>query len=309
MAGWSHAVRHGATCGTTAEEAACSPSNPAGYDLQDSSPEYSLQSRARSRPYVERWEVFMTRFTQVVVAMLTLSLAPLAHAQTPSAALPQRWILAGDSIQAQVFANAEFNLAGGDARDLTAAIVMQDTGVAIQNVSSPGATMTTTTRFFPGLKDQRAMLQYIHGFFRATGIIITIGVNDANGSVAVGTFQNDYAGLASFARGLGMQVICVPPLNEPGEVADVNVSRRFAFQLATVFACMGAGVPQENIFNPAAVGIVPNPSSPANRRLFASSRTNGQLVLDNVHLSSAGHRLFADRLIDFMVARGFWKRR
>jgi lysophospholipase L1-like esterase len=167
----------------------------------------------------------------------------------------------------------------------------------------------TTTSVFAGLKDQRAMIQYIHGFFKATGIILTIGVNDANGSVPVGTFQNDYSGLASFARSLGMQVICVPPLNEPGEVIDVNVSRRFAFQLATVFACMGAGVPQENVFNPAAVGIAPNPGIAANRRLFASSRINGQLVLDNVHLSSAGHRLFADRLIDFMVARGFWKRR
>ena len=250
----------------------------------------------------------MTRFTPVVVAMLMLSVAALAHAQTPGAALPQRWILAGDSVQAQVFANAEFNLAGGDARDLTAAIIMQDTGVAIQNVSSPGATMTTST-VFAGLRDQRAMIQYIHGFFKATGIIITIGVNDANGSVDVGTFVNDYAGLASFARGLGMQVVCVPPLNEPGEVIDVNVSRRFAFQLATVFACMGAGVPTENFFNPAAVGIVPDPSNAANRRLFASSRVNGQLVLDNVHLSSAGHRLFADRLIDFMVARGFWRRR
>lgn len=43
---------------------------------------------------------------------------------------------------------------------------------------------------------------------------------------------------------------------------------------------------------------------------FASSLgPGGQLQLDNIHLSSAGHRLFADRLIDFMVGRGFWRRR
>jgi len=249
----------------------------------------------------------MSRFV-VLVASAMLATTTAVHAQAPNAQLPQRWILAGDSIQAQVFGNAEFNLPGGDARDLTASIVMQDTGVAIQNVSSPGATMTTTT-VFAGLKDQQAMVSFIDGFFGATGIIITIGVNDSGGTVNVNTYRADYSGLVAFALQHGLQVVCVPPLNEPNEVADVNVSRRFAFQIATVFACTGAGVPAANIFNPAAVGIVPDPADPAKRRLFASSMANGQLQLDNVHLSPAGHRLFADRLIDFMVGRGFWRRR
>jgi lysophospholipase L1-like esterase len=242
------------------------------------------------------------------VAGATLAIASTGHAQVPNGQLPQRWILAGDSIQAQVFGNAEFNLPGGDARDLTAAIIMQDTGVAIQNVSSPGATMTTTT-VFAGLKDQQAMVSFIDGFFGATGIIITIGVNDSGGSVSSSTYVSDYSSLVAFALRAGLQVVCVPPLNEPNEVPDINVSRRFAFQLATFFACTGAGVPAENFFNPAAVGIVPDPADPAKRRLFASSSANGQIQLDNIHLSSAGHRMFADRLIDFMVARGFWRRR
>jgi lysophospholipase L1-like esterase len=219
------------------------------------------------------------------------------HAQ--SSALPQRWILAGDSIQAQVFANAELGLTGGDARDLTAAIIMQDTGITVQNVSSPGARLTTAS-FFPGLKDQRSMIDFIDGFFGATGIIITIGANDANGTVPVATYQADYGALVRHALSRGLQVICVPPLNEPNEVPNPNVSRRFAFQLATVFACTGAGVPSANVFNPAAVGIVPNRDDPAKRRLFAP---------DELHLTAPGHRLFADRLIDFMVARGFWRRR
>jgi len=84
----------------------------------------------------------MSRLALLCAAGATLALSTTAFAQAPSAQLPQRWILAGDSIQAQVFGNAEFNLPGGDARDLTASIIMQDTGVAIQNVSSPGATMT-----------------------------------------------------------------------------------------------------------------------------------------------------------------------
>ena len=138
----------------------------------------------------------MMRSTGMLITALALCTAASAHAQ--SSALPQRWILSGDSIQAQVFANAELGLAGGDARDLTAAIVMQDTGIGIQNISSPGATMTAG--FFPGLKDQRAVLDFIDGVFGATGIIITIGVNDANGTVDVGTFQRDYAGLVSHAR-------------------------------------------------------------------------------------------------------------
>jgi len=245
---------------------------------------------------------------QLCVTGATLAIASAAHAQVPSGQLPQRWILAGDSIQAQVFGNAELGLPGGDARDLTAAIIMQDTGVAIQNVSSPGATMTTTT-VFAGLKDQQPMVSFIDGFFGATGIIITIGVNDAGGSVSSSTYPSDYASLVAFALRAGLQVVCVPPLNEPNEVADITVSRRFAFQIATYFACTGAGVPANNIFNPAAVGIVPDPADPAKRRLFASSIVNGQLQLDSIHLSSAGHRLFADRLIDFMVARGFWRRR
>ena len=249
----------------------------------------------------------MSRLAQLCLAGAALAIASTAHAQTPNGQLPQRWILAGDSIQAQVFGNAEFNLPGGDARDLTTAIIMQDTGVAIQNVSSPGATMTSG--FFAGLKDQRAMISFIDGFFGATGIIITIGVNDSGGSVNVGQYRSDYSGLVAFALSAGLQVVCVPPLNEPNEVADVNVSRRFAFQIATYFACVGAGVPAENVFNPAAVGIVPDPADPAKRRLFASSMSGGQLVLDNIHMSSAGHRMFADRLIDFMVGRGFWRRR
>lgn len=252
----------------------------------------------------------MTRLISILTSISCLVLAASAAAQQPpNGQLPQRWILAGDSIQALVFTNAEFNLPGGDARDLTSAIIMQDTGIAIQNVSSPGATMTTTTPIFPGFKDQTALIRYIAGFFGATGIIITLGVNDANGTVSVGTYQNDYAALVTAARTAGLTVVCVPPLNEPNEVANPNVSRRFAFQLATFFACTGAGVPAENIFNPAAVGIVPNPADPAKRRLFASTITNNVRVDDNIHLSSAGHRLFADRLIDFMVARGFWRRR
>jgi lysophospholipase L1-like esterase len=242
----------------------------------------------------------MVRFISVPVLVAVLSLCSGSRAHAQSTALPQRWIIAGDSIQAQVFANTELGLPGGDARDLTSAIIMQDTGVAIQNVSSPGGTMSTTSPYFPGLKDQRAMIDFIDGYFGATGIIITIGVNDANGSVPVGTYQTDYAGLVSHALSRGLQVICVPPLNEPNEVANPSVSRRFAFQLATVFACTGAGVPSANVFNPAGVGIVPNPSDPAKRRLFAP---------DQLHLSAPGHRLFADRLIDFMVARGFWRRR
>ena len=251
----------------------------------------------------------MSRLVPLCLAALTVTVATTAHAQAPSGQLPQRWILAGDSIQAQVFGNAEFNLPGSDARDLTAAIIMQDTGVAIQNVSSPGATMTTNG-FFPGLKDQQAMVSYIDGFFGATGIIITIGVNDAGGTVSTDTYRTDYSSLVAFALHAGLTVVCVPPLNEPSEVADISVSRRFAFQIATYFACVGAGVPAENIFNPAAVGIVPDPTDPAKRRLFASSLgPGGQLQFDNIHLSSAGHRLFADRLIDFMVGRGFWRRR
>src|SRR5262245_43379302 len=121
----------------------------------------------------------MSRLIVIGITGVALAIAATAHAQGTTGQLPQRWILAGDSIQAQVFGNAEFNLTGGDARDLTAAIIMQDTGVAIQNVSSPGATMTTTV--LPGLTDQQSMISFIDGFFGATGIIITIGVNDANG--------------------------------------------------------------------------------------------------------------------------------
>jgi hypothetical protein len=84
----------------------------------------------------------------LVVLLVVMGVGSSTHAQ--SSALPQRWILAGDSIQAQVFANAELGLTGGDARDLTAAIIMQDTGITVQNVSSPGARLTTAS-FFPGL--------------------------------------------------------------------------------------------------------------------------------------------------------------
>jgi lysophospholipase L1-like esterase len=215
----------------------------------------------------------------------------------------QRWVLAGDSIQTGVFANPDYGLVGGDARELTAHLVTQETGVLIQNISSPGARMTSAT-YFPGLKDQTSAVSFIDGFFGATGIIITIGVNDANSDVDIETYGRDYAAFVTHARSRGLEVICALPLNEPNEVADASRSRRFAFQLRTYYACRGAGVPEANIFNPAAYGITPDDSDPLKRRLFAGTAA----APDNVHLSSDGHALFARNLIDFMVARGFWTR-
>ena len=52
----------------------------------------------------------MSRLVPLCLAALTVTAVTTAHAQAPSGQLPQRWILAGDSIQAQVFGNAEFNL-------------------------------------------------------------------------------------------------------------------------------------------------------------------------------------------------------
>jgi lysophospholipase L1-like esterase len=239
----------------------------------------------------------------VVLVGIAALLAGSSVARAQGVALPQRWILAGDSIQTQTFPNAEFGLVGGDARDVTAAIIQQDTGVLIQNVSVPGIALAEPG----GLKDQRAMIQYLaNNIFLARGLILTIGVNDARRNVDVNVYQREYGDLVRFARGLGLQVVCVLPLNELDERADVNVSRRFAFQLATLFACEGAGVGQ-NVFNPAAVGIFPDLQDPAKRRLFSTDVLNGGP--DSIHLSSAGHRVFADRLIDFMVQRGFWRRR
>jgi lysophospholipase L1-like esterase len=216
------------------------------------------------------------------------------------AAAQQRWILAGDSIQTGVFANAEYGLVGGDARDLTASIVTQETGVTVLNFSSPGARMTTLPPgYFPGLKDQKPGISYLDGFFGVQGIVITIGVNDSGLDTDPGTYQTDYAGFVTHARNRGLEVVCVLPLNEPNEVPDINVSRRFNIQLRTYFACTGAGVPAANVFNPAAVGIYPDDANPAKERLFAP---------DHVHLTSDGHALFAEKLIDFMVARGYWTR-
>jgi lysophospholipase L1-like esterase len=217
----------------------------------------------------------------------------------------QRWILAGDSIQTGVFANPEYGLPGGDARELTATLVTQETGVVIQNFSSPGARMTTATpAYFPGLKDQTKAIDFIDGFFGATGIIITIGVNDANSDVPLADYARDYTNFVRHAKSRGLEVICALPLNEPNEVPDFALSRRFAFQLQTYYACLSAGVPAANIFNPAAYGIAPDDANPAKRRLFAGTSATP----DNVHLSSAGHALFAQSLIDFMVGRGFWSR-
>ncbi len=238
-------------------------------------------------------------------ALVILSISLLTPDAARAQALPQRWILAGDSIQTGTFPNVEFGIPGGDARDLTQAIIQQETGVVISNVSAPGATMTSVfAPFFRGLVEQNSMIDFVNGFGGATGILITIGVNDAGSTLDLARFQQDYASFVTFARGRNLKVVCSLPLNEPGEVADVNVSRRFAFQLAVFFACQGAGVPAENIFNPAAVGIAPDLNNPARRRLFASAIVDGQLQQDSVHLSREGHRLFATKLIDFMVQRG-----
>jgi lysophospholipase L1-like esterase len=247
------------------------------------------------------------------VAILLLSLLTPEAARAQS--LPQRWILAGDSIQTDVFTNVEFNIPGGDARDLTQAIIQQETGVVINNFSGPGATMSTLS-FFPGLVQLNPAIAFVTGAIApARGIIITLGVNDALRSdrpedleADVARFQQDYQSFVASALQGNLQVVCSLPLNEPGETQMLD-SRRFRFQLAALFACVLAGVPQANIFNPAAVGIAPDLNDPAKRRLFASFIQNGVLKQDPVHLSREGHRLFATKLIDFMVQRGFWSRR
>lgn len=236
------------------------------------------------------------------------ALAMLAFAIDANA--QQRWILAGDSIMAGVFENEEFGLPGGDAAQLTSTIVALETGVSIQNVSSPGATMSLIPPWqFPGVSNQRSAVAFIDGLFGATGIIITVGVNDAGQPAITPTnFYNDYFNFVTYARSLALKVVCVIPLNEPNQPTNVNASRRYYFQLLAYFACTNAGVPVAQVYNPAADGIFPDPANAAKRRLFASSIQGTQLVLDNIHLSSDGHALFAEKLIDFMVARGFWTR-
>jgi len=236
--------------------------------------------------------MFRPFFSSLIAVAFMLLIVPTVNAQ-------DRWILAGDSIQAMVYGNEEFGLPGGDAAQLTAAIIMQKTGVSIQNISSPGAMMTGS-----GLHQQTGAVAYIHGVLHAKGIIIALGVNDAIYGADPNVYYQNYTSFVTFALSLGLEVVCVPPLSEPNEPIDVN-NPRYHFQVLTVYACQNAGVPKENIFNPAAVGIFPDPAVPKQRKLF----TNQKNVYDYVHLSSAGHALFAEKLIDFMVARGFWKRK
>ena len=203
----------------------------------------------------------------------------------------------GDSIMSLVFENApDGSIRFGPPKELTAAIVNQQTQTYLQNFSVPGGAIISGPLIGAG---QVPALRYLSGVFGTSrGVIITLGTNDytVRNSVPVATFQAAYTELVRQIRqDLNRDVVCVAPLprRDVGLTADffgAPLNELNVYQLAVLSACSAGGgvfIDSNEAFSEREVG------------LYAS---------DGLHLNGRGHARFARFLIDKMVSLGFWKR-
>lgn len=208
-------------------------------------------------------------------------LVSMLQACSLASATPQeRWVLIGDSIQSQVFGP------GSQAKELTANRIPQLKNVHIQNISSPGATMSS----WLGYVNHKNMLNQIDGFFGAKGVIIAVGTNDWGGT-PTGPFGADYMAYVQHARSLGLEVVCVSPIWRADKDTYKTNPDGASYQLWVYSwvienACIQGGGKFVNGFDAPLV-------YPTN---FA----------DDVHLNGSGHAVFTNWLIQRMNQLGYW---
>jgi hypothetical protein len=205
---------------------------------------------------------------------------------TASAAPQERWILVGDSIQAQVFGS------GGLSKDLTANRIPQLLDIHIQNLSSPGASMSGVLGFY----NSRSILGQIDGYFGAKGVIITVGTNDW-GRTSTSKLFADYKAYVVYAKSLGLEVVCVTPIWRSDELSYKPVPgtteswQLAAYRWTIEQACIQGG---GNVIDGS---LSPSTTLP----LYY-----GDPTAPYVHLNKDGHSVFTSWLIQRMNHLGFW---
>lgn len=233
-------------------------------------------------------------FRAAIVAELAL-LAPATLAQV-SPLQPERWILVGDSIQANIFEQT----IEPQARNLIANQIPLRANVIIHNVSAPGMRMTARKLpefTLPGASGRLSTLEQISGAYGAAGVVITLGSNDwAQPDVEKAQLIEAYRVYVAHARKLGLEVVCVGPIwrsdwdhavrHPDGDyvLADFSAAIRDACVSAEGSYIDGLEAPLANL------------------------RYYGDVNPPIVHLNTKGHAVFADWLVAEMRKIGYWKR-
>jgi lysophospholipase L1-like esterase len=224
--------------------------------------------------------------------MKYLAFALLFVSPFASAGVHQRCVIAGDSIQAYVYAPGASQ---ADASKLTASLIPTLTNVSITNVSSAGQRMASGGVAGYGLVSNLQSLWFVQGGRPADCIIITLGTNDWSAPfVGAMEFITAYRNAIRYSKTQGMTVICVPPLwrgNEGALVAKPDGSWTIAqFRYFAMNVCYEEGA---KVFDASQIGLTP-----------AHYAETGAAAL---HLNASGHEVFAAALVAKMQAWGLWQ--
>lgn len=216
-----------------------------------------------------------------------IALVLVAFSAAVQAMPGERWIFDGDSIQSAVFTAGT-----PDTRKLTALAVPQTINISVQNVSSPGATMTPTVPAYGwDAHTNRATLKKIDGYFGAKGVVIMLGTNDwGNPSITTGAFHDAYKSYVQYAKAQGLEVVCVAPLWRSDEASYLSSGSAGTFQM-WVYAWI-----IETVCGNEGVHYINGRNAPLLPEHFH----------DGLHLNAAGHEVFTSWLITQMQMRGFW---
>jgi hypothetical protein len=220
-------------------------------------------------------------------------IALLLIAGNAHAVLQDRWILVGDSIMSNVF--EENSNIPALASNLTSHLIEQKANVVIHNFSSPGARMGDGGIKGVGAVNQIGAISHISGFFKAKGVIITLGTNDW-GATSTSEYYLAYSKFVKHARSKGLLVACVSPIwradqNSYKQVKGDNRWQLWTYRLVTQWACEHSGGK-----------YIDGGQAPVQGLQFFGDKNNFGL-----HMNTYGHSVFSDWLVYKMRNLGYFK--
>lgn len=204
-----------------------------------------------------------------------------------NAAMPQRCIIAGDSIQTFVYQSPD-KIA--DQSQLTANLLPTMANIAITNISSTGQRMASSGVTGYGLISNLNSLFYTSGSITPSCIVIALGTNDWTSSGQAIDFIRSYRQTVQYSKALGMNVVCAMPtwrrdegtlIAHPDGNYTIEQYRYFVSEV-----CFGEGV---HVFDTTQIGLLPSD--------FA----------DGLHMNESGHRKYAAALMSDLIAWGIIK--
>lgn len=199
----------------------------------------------------------------------------------------ERWIILGDSIQANVYVPGS---GYGDNKHLTAALLPQSINISINNLSAPGARLADGGLPGFGAASNLNAITMVRGSSPMTGIICTLGTNDwANPSTSAQSFLDAYRALITRCKSLGMIFVGMSPLNRHDGYMGVQKADG-VFTLAQ-WQALAIAVCQEQ-----SVRWIQGDLAPLTAVDLA----------DGIHPNAGGHDKLAPWLITKMRAWGYW---